>query len=311
MCKLNQSWVVFDEGTHTYTLNGKLLSGITGMLSRQLFPDKYKDIPEYILAKAAERGTAIHKDCEFADATGLPPQTTEGNNYLKLRDGYKVLANEYTVSDNDYFASNIDCVWLKENEISLADIKTTSQLDEEYLSWQLSIYAYLFELQNPHLKVAHLFGCWLRDDIAKLVEVERKTTEDIITLLNCEKEGKKYSLIQDKHELLAPSAINILIEAKQKAEEYTARYKEIEKQLLDAMALHKIKSWDTETLNRKLHQKGVQYKQSGQWVLYAKYQDKGYTKTITRTYTGTTGATHTSQLTVWTESGRQFIHSLF
>lgn len=65
-----------------------------------------------------------------------------------------------------------------------------------------------------------------------------------------------------------------------------------------------------ETLNRKLHERGVQYKQSGQWLLYAKYQNKGYTKTITRQYTGATGQTHTSQHTVWTETGRKFIHQL-
>ena len=69
--------------------------------------------------------------------------------------------------------------------------------------------------------------------------------------------------------------------------------------------------WGAETLNRKLKEKGVQYKQSGQWLLYAKYQDKGYTKTVTRQYTGTSGKIHTSQQTVWTEPGRQFIHSLF
>lgn len=69
--------------------------------------------------------------------------------------------------------------------------------------------------------------------------------------------------------------------------------------------------WGAETLNRKLKEKGVQYKQSGQWLLYAKYQDKGYTKTVTRSYTGTSGKIHTSQQTVWTEPGRHFIHSLF
>lgn len=69
--------------------------------------------------------------------------------------------------------------------------------------------------------------------------------------------------------------------------------------------------WGPETLNRKLHEQGVQYKQSGQWLLYAKYQDKGYTRTVTRSYTGTSGKIHTSQQTVWTESGRQFIHTLF
>ena len=69
--------------------------------------------------------------------------------------------------------------------------------------------------------------------------------------------------------------------------------------------------WGAETLNRKLHEKGVQYKQSGQWLLYAKYQDKGYTRTVTRSYSGTSGKIHTSQQTVWTEPGRHFIHSLF
>lgn len=69
--------------------------------------------------------------------------------------------------------------------------------------------------------------------------------------------------------------------------------------------------WGAETLNKKLKALGVQYKQNGQWLLYAKYQDKGYTSTITRTYTGSTGQVHTSQLTVWTEQGRRFIHSLF
>jgi anti-repressor protein len=55
----------------------------------------------------------------------------------------------------------------------------------------------------------------------------------------------------------------------------------------------------------------VQYKHHGQWLLYAKYQDKGYTTTITREYKGSTGKVYTSQQTVWFETGRQFIHQLF
>ena len=68
--------------------------------------------------------------------------------------------------------------------------------------------------------------------------------------------------------------------------------------------------WGPETLNKKLKALGVQYKQNGQWLLYAKYQDKGYTSTITRSYIGKTGDIHTSQQTVWTEQGRRFIHTL-
>lgn len=38
-------------------------------------------------------------------------------------------------------------------------------------------------------------------------------------------------------------------------------------------------------LNKKLHELGVQYKQSSQWLLYAKYQDKGYTHSETVNFT--------------------------
>ena len=64
------------------------------------------------------------------------------------------------------------------------------------------------------------------------------------------------------------------------------------------------------TLNKKLQDLKVQYKLSGQWVLYAKYQSKGYTDTRTHQYTDSQGASKTSMLTVWTEQGRKFIHSL-
>lgn len=245
MITLNPSWVVFNEEEHTYTLNDKQLHGITGMLSRQLFADKYKGIPDSILRVAAERGSKIHKDCEFADATGLTPETIEGKNYIELRKDFQVVDNEYTVSDNEYFASNIDCVWSKDGEVILADIKTTSHLDEDYISWQLSIYAYLFELQNPHLKVSKLYAVWLRGDIAKLVEISRKDDDTVVALLNCERCGENYLLpVEDEKALITKSAVDILIEAKQMAEYYKKRYEEIENMLLQAMVSSGTKAWD-------------------------------------------------------------------
>ena len=65
------------------------------------------------------------------------------------------------------------------------------------------------------------------------------------------------------------------------------------------------------TLIQKLRNMGVQYKQNGQWLLYAKYTGKGYTKSITRTYTRSDGSAGSQLQTVWTEKGREFIHSLF
>lgn len=64
------------------------------------------------------------------------------------------------------------------------------------------------------------------------------------------------------------------------------------------------------TLNKILHEKGIQYKMDGQWLLYHKYQDKGYTRTETHSYDNGYGEVHTRQQTVWTERGRQFIHQI-
>ena len=63
-------------------------------------------------------------------------------------------------------------------------------------------------------------------------------------------------------------------------------------------------------LNKILHSKGVQYKVRGQWVLTSKYHDRGYTSTKTSTFESEDGEVKTSHLTVWTEIGRKFIHSL-
>lgn len=67
--------------------------------------------------------------------------------------------------------------------------------------------------------------------------------------------------------------------------------------------------WGAVTLNKKLQDLGIQYKQHGQWLLYAKYQDKGCTKTVTHCFTNSNGETCSEQHTVWTEAGRKFIHA--
>ena len=69
--------------------------------------------------------------------------------------------------------------------------------------------------------------------------------------------------------------------------------------------------WGAKTLNYKLKERGIQYKQNGQWILFAKYDGKGYTKSIPCTFTRSDGSTGTQMQTVWTVKGREFIHSLF
>jgi anti-repressor protein len=64
-------------------------------------------------------------------------------------------------------------------------------------------------------------------------------------------------------------------------------------------------------LNLSLKTQGVQYKLNNQWVLTAKYQNLNFTESITVPVVNKTGQIITTHLTVWTEQGRRFIHSLF
>lgn len=60
-------------------------------------------------------------------------------------------------------------------------------------------------------------------------------------------------------------------------------------------------------LNRKLNELHIQYKQSGQWFLYAEHQDKDWVVISTHTYTNSKGEVETNHSMKWTEKGRQAI----
>ena len=64
-------------------------------------------------------------------------------------------------------------------------------------------------------------------------------------------------------------------------------------------------------LNKRLREFGVQYNQSGTWVLYKRYEGQGYTKTKTHHYYNSLNEQCTAMATVWTEKGRMFIHDFF
>lgn len=130
----------------------------------------------------------------------------ELENYIRHKEvyGFEALANELTVSDNDKWASQIDNVWkhMDSGGIWLVDTKTNN-LDvypicgyfnpfyfnsgvealQEYLSWQLSIYAELFEAENPGLKVEGLACNWLKKDRAEFWIIDRKPSELVWELL--------------------------------------------------------------------------------------------------------------------------------
>lgn len=80
--------------------------------------------------------------------------------------------------------------------------------------------------------------------------------------------------------------------------------------LLSVTEIAKDYGMSASKFNRVLKDLGVQYKQSGVWFLYAKYQDKGYTSTKTQNYNRPDGSQGSKVHTYWTQKGRLFLYDL-
>lgn len=60
-----------------------------------------------------------------------------------------------------------------------------------------------------------------------------------------------------------------------------------------------------EKLNNKLKELGIQFRQSGQWLLKSPYDKWGMHETRTNVFTSERGNTYTNTYTVWTQRGRR------
>lgn len=190
---LNVPKVTFIEETHQYFIGKKELKGVTGTLIKKAFPDTYKNIPESVLKKAAERGGLVHNTFETfcsifdADIKQYPNPAEELLAFHSMLVAYDLhyVASEYLVTDGENFASAIDGIFAdKEGNIYLVDYKTTATLHYDNVSLQLSIYAKWFEEQNPDLKVKEIVCMWFKNGQSKFQPLPRVADYQIDDLIN-------------------------------------------------------------------------------------------------------------------------------
>lgn len=207
--------LVFDEKEHRYFLNGKELFGVTGVITRQLYPHSFDGIPNKVLEASAEYGTRVHKILENWDKLWQKDgNAVELQDYISICREYGLVheASEYLVTDGKFFASACDKVFrVNDNTVSIGDIKTVygdlskaaNREKLEKATWQLSIYKYFMELMNPQIKVKDLFVIHLRckerknreiDRIAKLIYVDPIPAETCKALLDAEARGEQFIL---------------------------------------------------------------------------------------------------------------------
>lgn len=261
---LPESHVVFEPEHHTYNLNGKMLSGVTAIV-KWLFPDTYAGIPDSVLMQAADYGTLIHSKCELYDSLGIADDPIVEDYKRIIKDaGLEVALSEYLVSDEKNIASSIDKVFMDD---SLGDIKTTSKIHEVNVTVQLSIYAYLYELQTGR-KANKLYLIWLpkpqygQPMVKELTRIPADVCKYVVEVYAAD--GDPLSAISAlSHYITAEhekkrvkgeipdgmlATIEELMMVKQQLDELAEREKELKKQVLTAMQSVGEDSWSNDLI---------------------------------------------------------------
>ena len=165
------SRVQFLPDEHRYILDKtKELIGATTLLKKHGLTPDYSGISKEVLEHAAEMGTQAHQAIEDYINGKATVDTPLLRSFKKL--GLDIIATEYMVTDYETVASFIDLVArVDDTTVDIIDMKRTTTVHKESVSWQCSLYAYLFETLNPKIKVRNLYCLPIKkgnvDDISK------------------------------------------------------------------------------------------------------------------------------------------------
>lgn len=176
--------VIFLPETHEYYFRGQRLSGVTSLISPHRRNGSSVVPPQ--LQKAAERGSAIHKEVERALKTRVLPKGKEAlfcvSTLLKKYGKETFFASELLVSDFENIASSVDIVAYKSpSVVDIFDIKT-GKVDTDYCAAQLGFYVYLLNLSRS-LEVDRCFVLSTAHSLLLPIQpISEKEVKEIIRL---------------------------------------------------------------------------------------------------------------------------------
>lgn len=176
--ELNGVTLEYDDDTHTYLADGIIIPSVTQVLGLK-FGSKYDHVDPETLERACNYGTAVHKAVENYCTLGIDDGSREIRNYRFLKSYYdiKPIKNEIPIiifaDDIPLVAGRLDMVAEIKGAVAIADIKTTSTLDKEYLGYQLNLYRIGLK-QCYGIEATSLYGIHLRPDKRKVVNIPIK-----------------------------------------------------------------------------------------------------------------------------------------
>lgn len=172
--------IEFVEDGHIYLYDGVIVPSVSELIKFEL--NEYKDVPQWILQRAADYGTRVHDAIElfeqgFFIETEDPNVNSAVREFIKIKEdnGLKIAEMEKMVG-NSHVCGRFD-IRLENGEI--VDIKTNSRLPKRHLEIQLGFYNYLdgVEREKGH-------AIWIpKGQFGEYIEVKpitNKECEDII-----------------------------------------------------------------------------------------------------------------------------------
>ncbi|HAR3164150.1 TPA: Rha family transcriptional regulator [Staphylococcus aureus] len=172
---------------------------------------------------------------------------------------------------------------------------------KEYLLTKDGFTLYMFNIQGHNeFKMAY---------INKFNEMEN-TLQNRLPVTYKEALAQLLETVEEKEKLELENNMN-----KQKIAEYEPKASYLDtilnnKSLVTVGQIAKDYGMSAQALNKLLHDLKVQYKQSGQWLLYSNLHAEGYTHSSTTEIEHKDGSTSVRMNTKWTQKGRLFIYDL-
>ncbi len=210
-------------------------------------------------------------------------------------------------------ADNAIRLHVEEEDKLTHQISASGQARNMTIINESGLYSLIMASKLPNAKK---FKKWVTGDVLPSIRKtggyiagEEKLTEDELVLKAMTVLKRKVeNLRQKNNQLQLENTQNkqMIGELKPKAD-YTDKILQ-SKNTVTVTAIAKDYGMSAIEFNKILHDLKIQFKQSGQWFLYEKYQRCGYTHSKTTEYKRSDGSIGSKLNTEWTQKGRLFLY---
>ncbi|HBG7265660.1 TPA: phage antirepressor KilAC domain-containing protein [Clostridioides difficile] len=217
------------------------------------------------------------------------------------------------VNENLRNMNNKQVIKLINSKISSTDFRKLHNTGENFLT-ESGVYKLIFKSRKEE---AERFQDWVTDEVLPSIRktgtynMVNQQSKDSYMIDNPIERAKRWIEEQKEKEQLqleGKMKDQVIKELKPKAD-YTDMILK-NKGLVTITQIAKDYGMSGKEMNKILHERGIQYKQSGQWLLYKQHQGKGYTHSETIDITRSDGMTDVKMTTKWTQKGRLFLYDL-